>query len=131
MWSGCGVKGKKRVITLVNTIIIGMMKKNEFILKRLKESLVTTFGDDIKSVILFGSRATGEAHKHSDYDVLIILNRDYDRDYRLKLTSVVLDMELEFDIFIDIKVISTNELYHTIKGKEPLFVDAIQEGIYA
>jgi predicted nucleotidyltransferase len=115
----------------VNTTIIGLMKRNEFILKKLKESLVANFGDDIKSVILFGSRATGKAHRHSDYDVLVILNRDYDRDYRLKLTSVLLDMELEFDIFIDIKVISTNELYHTIKGKEPLFVDAIQEGIYA
>lgn len=107
------------------------MKKNEFILKRLKESLVANFGGDIKNVILFGSRATGEAHKHSDYDVLIILNRDYDREYRLKLTSVVLDMELEFDIFIDTKVISTNELYHTIKGKHPLYEDAIREGIHA
>jgi hypothetical protein len=40
-------------------------------------------------------------------------------------------MELKHDIFIDTKVISTNELYHTIKGKEPLYVDAIQEGIHA
>jgi predicted nucleotidyltransferase len=107
------------------------MKKNTSILKRLKELLVANFGDDIKDVILFGSRATGEAHKNSDYDVLIILNRDYDWEYRRKITSVVYDMELEYDIFIDTKVISTNELYHTIKGKEPLYVDAIQEGIYA
>ena len=107
------------------------MKKNRIILKELKELLVANFGDDIKSVILFGSQATGEAHKNSDYDVLIVLNKDYDREYRRKITSVVLDMELEYDIFIDTKMISTNELYNTIKGKEPLYVDAMQEGIYA
>ncbi len=108
-----------------------MMKKNRIILEELKELLCANFGDDIKSVILFGSRATGEAHKNSDYDVLIVLNCDYDGEYRRKMTSVILDMELKHDIFIDTKVISTNELYHTIKGKEPLYVDAIQEGIHA
>jgi predicted nucleotidyltransferase len=119
------------LINLKNGIIIELMKKNTIILEELKELLRANFDDDIKSVILFGSRATGEAHKNSDYDVLIVLNRDYDREYRCKITSVILDMELKYDIFIDMKVISTNELYNTIKGKEPLYVDAIQEGIYA
>ena len=107
------------------------MKKNRTILEELKNLLRANFGNDIRSVILFGSRATGEAHKNSDYDVLIVLNRNYDREYRLKITSVVLEMELKYDIFIDTKLISTHELYHTIKGKGPLYADAIQQGIYA
>ncbi len=93
--------------------------------------MVAHFGEDIRDVILFGSQATGEAHKDSDYDVLIILNKDYDWKYQDNITSVLYNMELEYDIFIDTKVISTKELHNTIKGKHPLFVDAIHEGIYA
>ncbi len=107
------------------------MMKKEFFLKELKNLLVTNFGGDISDVILFGSQVTGKAHEDSDYDVLIILNRDYDWKYQSKITSVVYDMELEYDIFIDTKVISVNELQNTIKGKHPLIVDAIQEGIHA
>ena len=107
------------------------MKKNRIILEELKNLLRAHFGNDIRSVILFGSRATGEAHKNSDYDVLIVLNRNYDREFRLKITSVVLEVELKYDIFIDTKMISTHQLNHTIKGKEPLYADAIQQGIHA
>ena len=115
----------------MNTIIIGMMKKSIIILKELKDLLVANFGEDINSVILFGSQATGKAGKNSDYDVLIILNRDYDRAYRSRITGAVYDLELEHDIFIDKKIISTNELHNTIKGKHPLYGIAIQQGIRA
>jgi predicted nucleotidyltransferase len=119
------------LINLKKTVIIEPMKKKRVILEELKNLLRANFGNDIESVILFGSRASGEAHKNSDYDVLIVLNRIYDREYRLKITSVVLEMELKYDIFIDTKLISSYELYHTIKGKVPLYVDAIEQGIHA
>jgi predicted nucleotidyltransferase len=105
--------------------------EKELFLKELKTLLVANFGEDIDDVILFGSQATGDAHKHSDYDVLIILNTDYDWKYRSNITSVVYDMELEHDIFIDTKIISVDELHNTVKGKHPLYTDAIQEGIHA
>ena len=108
-----------------------MMKHKRTIIKELKIALVAQFGEDIKEVILFGSRVTGKAHKESDYDVLVILTNDYDWEYRYRITSVVYDLELKYDIFIDLKIISTNELYQTIKGKHPLYHDAMQEGIYA
>ncbi len=107
------------------------MKDKKAIIKELKDALVVNFREDIKDVILFGSQVTGKAHNDSDYDVLIILNNDYDWEYRCRITSVVYDLELKYDIFIDKKIISTNELYHTIKGMHPLYQDAMQEGIYA
>lgn len=107
------------------------MKHKGTIIKELKAALVAHFGEDIKDVILFGSRATGKAHKNSDYDVLIILNSDYNWKYEEQIVSVVYELELKYDIFIDIKVISTYELYQTIKGKHPLYRDAMAQGIYA
>lgn len=107
------------------------MKSNKLFLQELKHLLIANFGDDINNIILFGSQATGEAGKNSDYDVLIILNSDYDWEYEGKIISVIYDLELKYDIFIDTKIISTNELHHTLRGKQPLYVDAVQEGIYA
>lgn len=101
------------------------------LLEKLKSLLVARFGDDIRDVILFGSRVTGGAGKSSDYDVLIILGRDYDWRYRHNIISAIYELELENDVFIDAKIISNDELYHTIKGKHPLYADAIREGIHA
>jgi predicted nucleotidyltransferase len=107
------------------------MTDNRTIIKELKTALVARFGEDIHDVILFGSRATGKAHKNSDYDVLVILDADYDWIHEDKILSVVYSIELKYDIFIDIKTISKNDLYQTIKGKHPLYRDAMHEGIYA
>jgi predicted nucleotidyltransferase len=101
------------------------------LLEKVKNFLVARFGQDIQDVILFGSRVTGTAHEDSDYDVLIILNRDYDWQYRHNIISAIYELELEHDVFIDAKIISELELHNTIKGKHPLFADAIREGIYA
>jgi predicted nucleotidyltransferase len=107
------------------------MKNKRTIIKELKLALVAHFGEDIKDVILFGSRVTGKAHKDSDYDVLIIVNDDYDWRLEDKIISVVYNLELKYDILIDMKVISSNELHHSIKGIHPLYQDAMQGGIYA
>jgi predicted nucleotidyltransferase len=32
-------------------------------------------GDRIRSIILFGSRARGDAREHSDYDVVVVVDR--------------------------------------------------------
>jgi predicted nucleotidyltransferase len=101
------------------------------LLEKLKSSLVGRFGKDIREIILFGSRATGTAGKDSDYDVLVILNNDYDWRYRHKIISAIYVLELEYDVFIDAKIISTHELNYTIKGKHPIYADALREGIHA
>jgi predicted nucleotidyltransferase len=100
-------------------------------LKELKNLLVANFGDDINDVVLFGSQVTGKATEDSDYDVLIVLNKDYDWEYKRRIISVVYDLELRYDIFVDTKIISDHQLHHTIKGEHPLYTYAIREGIHA
>lgn len=93
--------------------------------------LVTRFGRDIRNVILFGSQVNGHPHQNSDYDILVVLNRDYDWKYRREIISAVYDLELKYNIFIDLKLISTNELNHTLKGLHPIYSEAIERGIHA
>ena len=101
------------------------------LLKELKNLLTLRFGQDIREIILFGSQVTGAANEDSDYDVLIILNNDYDWRYRHNLISTIYELELEHDVFIDAKIISIHELEHSIKGKHPIYTDAIRKGTHA
>jgi predicted nucleotidyltransferase len=108
-----------------------MENENIHIVKELKKLLIARFGDNIKDVILFGSRAKGSGTKYSDYDVLLVLKQDYDWHYRNKILSVVYELELEKDILIDIQILSTNELSNTLRGSQPVYVNALNNGLYA
>ena len=44
------------------------------ILKRFRAALNEIYGDRIERVVLFGSRARGDAGEDSDYDVAVFLN---------------------------------------------------------
>ncbi len=101
------------------------------ILRKLKNLLQKHFHDAIKDVILFGSQAAGAAREDSDYDVLIVLNCDYDWKLRDKITDIVYDMELEYDLLFDKYLISTDELQHSLRGAQPIFINAIHNGVYA
>jgi predicted nucleotidyltransferase len=49
------------------------------ILRRFRAALDEIYGERIERVVLFGSRARGDAHEDSDYDVAVFLNDISDR----------------------------------------------------
>jgi uncharacterized protein len=106
------------------------MDNEKQILKELKNLLEHHFCKNIKEVILFGSRARGAANANSDYDVLIVLNTYYDWQFKDKVSDLVYDLELKYDILIDQFLISTNELQYSLRGAQPVFVNAIENGVY-
>lgn len=74
------------------------------ILKRLRAALDQIYGDRIERVVLFGSRARGDAHDESDYDIAVFLHDLTDRwrelDRLADLRSDILD---DTEAFIDAK----------------------------
>lgn len=48
-------------------------------LRRYKAALEAMYGDQIDRVVLFGSRARGDAHAESNYDVAVFLQSMPDR----------------------------------------------------
>lgn len=65
------------------------------VLTRFRSALDTLYGDRIERVVLFGSRARGEARPDSDYDVAVFLRALDDRwreaDRIADLASAVMD----------------------------------------
>jgi predicted nucleotidyltransferase len=98
------------------------------ILLNLKKKLLNDFRKDIHEIILFGSHVYGIADQSSDYDILIILNVSYDWKYRRKVLDACFDFEIENDIFLDVKIISLDELKNSAKGLNPLYEEALSKG---
>ncbi len=102
---------------------------HKLLLKSIKTNINNQLGNIADKVILFGSRVEGTARDYSDYDILIVLKNDYDSELERKIYDVCYDLDLKYDIIIDIKLISKNELL-TIKGKQPFIANAFETGIH-
>lgn len=100
------------------------------ILTNLKIKLKNRFGDKIKDVILFGSQTSDRANEYSDYDILIILNSEYDTKFEDQIIDICYDIDLKYNILTDTHILSKNEL-NTLRGRQPVFTNAIKNGIYA
>jgi predicted nucleotidyltransferase len=63
------------------------------VLARVRKGLDAIYGAQLERVVLFGSRARGDAHADSDYDVAVFLHDMDDRFGELeRLSDVSLDV---------------------------------------
>ena len=104
---------------------------SRLIVNELKQILVESLGDNVADVILFGSQLKGTAHQDSDVDVLIVLNSDYDWKKKREISDLCYSIDLKYDVFLDTQIISLNELKNSIRGKHPIFSNALKEGYHA
>lgn len=82
--------------------------------------------DPEAEVILFGSRARGEAHEDSDWDMLILTERPVTLKVEQAFRHKLFELELEFDQSISVFVYSKSDwngkhrstpLYHNIQAE--------------
>ncbi len=106
------------------------MMNNTQVINKLKETLILQFGEIINDVVLFGSRANGKSTEQSDYDVIIVLKNDYDWTFEKEISKTIYKFELKYGIFTDVHLISESQIKNTLRGKDPLFVNALSNGIY-
>jgi predicted nucleotidyltransferase len=77
---------------------------NDPILRRLRHALDELYGDRIERLVLFGSRARGDAGEDSDYDVAVFLRDIADRWRELdRLADLRTEFLEETGAFIDAK----------------------------
>jgi len=92
--------------------------------------LKSRFSDNLKDIVLFGSHVYGKAREDSDYDILIILRQKADWKIEREISDICYEIDLKYNIITDTHVISESEL-STLRGKQPIFINAISNGLHA
>jgi len=99
-----------------------VMAKNDKILKSIIEAVSKTAPDS--EIYLYGSRARGDFKEYSDWDLLILLNKDK-ISFSLE-TEIIDDL---FDVELDTGEVITPLIYSKKEWLEKLFITPIYQNI--
>jgi len=100
------------------------------ILTDLKLNLKNRLSDNLKDLVLFGSQLTEKSHQDSDYDILIVVKNKVDWKLEREISDICYEIDLKYGILTDTHVLSEADL-NTLRGKQPIFVNAINQGYHA
>jgi predicted nucleotidyltransferase len=96
------------------------------VLKRFRAALDALYGDRIERVVLFGSRARGDARDDSDYDVAVFLKDLADRWQEVdRIVPLVTDVLYEDGAFIH----AMPHRAGSYENRTPLMREIRREGI--
>ena len=102
------------------------MNKSENILVVIKKLVEEQ--DSSAKIYLYGSRAKGNAHKDSDWDLLILLNREkITSEIENEITSPLYDLEFETGEIISPMVYTLKE-WNTKYNVTPFYKNVMKEG---
>jgi len=96
------------------------------ILREFRHQAESIFGDRLLKVILFGSRARGDAREDSDIDVLVVLRTPATVDERERVYERLSDLCLREDVVISLTFVR-EENYQARRA--PLLLNVAREGI--
>ena len=103
------------------------MQQSINILKEITRLVIEK--DSSAKIYLYGSRAKGNSHKNSDWDVLILLNKDkITFEIEKEITFPLYDLEFETGEIISPMVYSENEWNFKYKIT-PFYKNVMQQGI--
>jgi predicted nucleotidyltransferase len=104
------------------------MDPRSTILRELKSSLKSFLGDQLVSMVLYGSMARGDYHDASDIDVAIIV-RGLTRRLKGQILDEVARLELEHHMPLSVLVFSDEEFNHLKRRERRIALDIEREGI--
>jgi len=73
---------------------------NVELLKRCKAAINEILPD--AEVILYGSRARGDARPDSDYDLLVLTDQPADIDLEEKIRAAIFNFQLDYDVLLSV-----------------------------
>ena len=104
-----------------------MRTNRRHIINELNTLLRNRFSDNLKEVVLFGSRAYGKSRNDSDYDVLVVLKNKVDWKKEREISDLCYEIDLKYNIITDTHIISEAE-FSSLRGKQPIFINALEKG---
>jgi Predicted nucleotidyltransferases len=99
------------------------------IIQEFKEQLKVIYKDNLKDVILFGSRARGDFTEESDIDILIVLANIANREEEFnRVFRIEREVEERYDNKVIISAVVTTQHDYS-SGLQPLYLNVQREGV--
>jgi len=99
------------------------------ILKEFREEIEKLYGKRLKSIILYGSWARGDATEESDIDVLIVLEGEVIPGKEIdRMIDIITEINLKHGVLVSVYPVSKED-YSTINS--PLLINVRREGVPA
>jgi predicted nucleotidyltransferase len=99
------------------------------VLKEFREEIEKLYGKRLKSIILYGSWARGDATGDSDIDVLIVVEGEVIPGKEIdKMIDIITEINLKHGVLISVYPTSEED-YSTINS--PLLINVRREGVLA
>jgi predicted nucleotidyltransferase len=115
-----------RVYLLTTGVKVTTQQEIRDVLARYRSELSRILGDTLDSVILYGSRARGDAEEASDIDVLCVMNEPFDYGELLRRTSeLTAELSLAHDVVIS-RTFVTRQDYES--RSTPFLMNVQKEG---
>jgi predicted nucleotidyltransferase len=109
-----------------------MNVKKEISLQEIKAQIlriIDEMGISVKQIILFGSRARGDYKKSSDWDLLVIVNKDVDRKEKMEISHLIRRRLAELYIPCDVLIKSEREVEERKNVIGSVIKSALKEGV--
>jgi predicted nucleotidyltransferase len=104
-----------------------LTEKEKQAVKELIDELKKLYGDNLSCVILYGSKARGDAAEDSDIDIMIILKDVKDKSKELeKVIKLTTEIDFRYETLISVTLQSEEEY---LKKRSPLLLNVRKEGI--
>ena len=100
--------------------------RKDLVLDDLKQRLHCALGDNLNRIVLFGSRARGDAEDGSDYDILLLVN-SWSREIEEIVDEIAYEMLDQCGVVVVIFVFE-NSVFEK-ETWEPLFCNIRREGV--
>jgi predicted nucleotidyltransferase len=97
------------------------------LLKRCKAAIKEILPD--AEIILYGSRARGQAAPDSDYDLLVLTDEEADLDLEEKIRSAIFDLQLEYDVLLSVFAYNRDQWSSPLYRAMPFHKNIDREGI--
>lgn len=94
---------------------------------RLVSSVCKIYGDNLLSIILYGSVARNSATDDSDIDIAFIVTRD-DAEMHDKMLDIIVELNLEYDQLISPSMIEI-DIYNKWRKVLPYYKNIDNEGV--
>jgi len=104
-----------------------LTEKEKQAVKELVDELKKLYGDNLSCVILYGSKARGDATEDSDIDILVVLKNIQNFSLeRKKVKEISWRLSYKYDLLLSIIIRSEQEY---MRKDTPLLINIEKEGI--